>query len=328
MAPSSDTSLLFRETFEDHPITFVTFRGQPVVVARELGAALGYADPALLTRKIRSDWSDDFTAGEDYRMLDGADLLAFKAEWPDMSDSDTSASLAQTRRSLLILTESGLWMVAQKTEKSLGVKLRRFLADHVLPKLARGEAIGAKPGATVEPKPVTSNAAVAELRRVGDRLWRAKMHAEATDCYLRAGEIGLGRPFAKVAPAPAPVSVSAQLALPLTAPALAPTPAPVPPAAPESPRASWPKWRRPAPPDDGQDWSGFVDAWLARYGTDKIVPATGLLKLGHLTIESDIPLGLASRLGRLLRPRIDTVINGYRIMHRNSTIKGYALRKV
>jgi prophage antirepressor-like protein len=127
------------ETFEGKALTFVTFRGEPVVVARELANALGYADPSRLGDLIRREWSGDFQEGEDFRLLEGEELAEFKRLTP----SGGVSSVDSRAPSLLILTESGLYLVALRTEKALGVKLRRFLATVVLPKLARGEGVPA-----------------------------------------------------------------------------------------------------------------------------------------------------------------------------------------
>lgn len=308
MHPSSDTALLLRETFENHPITFVTFRGEPVVVARELGAALGYADPSKIGEKIRGDWSGDFIEGTDYRLLDGADLAAFKAEWPDTPESGAS-TLDRTRRALLVLTESGWWMVAQKTEKALGVKLRRFLVE-VLKKIARGEGV---PAVTAEPAadPVIVRAHV--VLAFGDRLLSVGDKSGAKKVW-RAGASELGVDFGRAKRIEA--APTAQLELPLVPPLPAPAPA--------SPR---PKWLRDAPPDDGNNWPGLVRAWLSKYGFGAIVTSADLLQLGIVVPDSPNDAGRASRLGRALHKRIDTVIAGCRITHRNSTVRGYALQK-
>jgi prophage antirepressor-like protein len=206
------SALVLSEVFEGHPLTFVSFKGEPVVVARELAAALGYVDPSKIGEKIRGDWSADFREGEDFRLLDGDDLSAFKAAWPDTPVAGAS-TLTHTRRSLLILTESGLWMVAQKTEKELGVKLRRFLAEKVLPKLARGEGI---PSAAPMPEPTPDP--LLTLREV--RLYAAAMHKAGRSrdeiaAFMRTQEQRVGLVFAA---APTPEPPTAQLPLPPAAP--------------------------------------------------------------------------------------------------------------
>ena len=131
------SSLVLSEVFEGHPLTFVMLDGAPVLAARELGAAMGYADPLKLGEKIRGAWAEEFIEGEDYRTIRGPDLGRFRELSPGSGDS----SIDPRTPSILVLTESGVWTAAQKTGQRVGVNLRRFLTRHVLPKLARGEAI-------------------------------------------------------------------------------------------------------------------------------------------------------------------------------------------
>jgi prophage antirepressor-like protein len=213
----STAALILQETFEDHPLTFVRFNGEPVVVARELATALGYAEPSRLGALIRDEWAAEFTEGTDFRLLDGASLSAFKAQWPDTPEHGVS-TLDRTRRALLVLTESGLWMVAQKTEKALGVKLRRFLATKVLPRLARGEGIPAAAPAPVidlaaerarradrrldlaERKVRLQEGAVV-ARLVDDLHGRGKIGDDVRDAYsVTAAEISAGRPLTGLLP--------------------------------------------------------------------------------------------------------------------------------
>lgn len=173
------SNLILSEAFNQHPIAFVRFRGEPVVVARQLAVALGYSDPGRITDMIRSEWAADFTEGEDFHLVEGPDLAAFKAAAVDTTyDGPTAgdgfgSTLHHTRRSLMVLTESGLYLVAIRTEKALGVRLRRWLARDVLPKLARGETVG---GPAVDPAHALREAASTRTRcgaRAGARpRWR------------------------------------------------------------------------------------------------------------------------------------------------------------
>lgn len=131
---------------------------------------------------------------------------------------------------------------------------------------------------------------------------------------LRAAAVEVGVDFGR--PKRIEAAPTAQLELPLV-PAAAPTPAPTP----------RPKWLRDAPPDDGNNWPGLVRAWLSKYGLGTIVTSADLLQLGIVVPDSPNDAGRASRLGRALHKRIDTVIAGCRIMHRNSTVRGYSLQK-
>ena len=120
----------------DAVVTPITFNGGVYFVAKDIGAALGYAnDGSKLTKKITSDWAGEFIEGTDYAMLRGKNLREFNALRFEGTESVPSNS-----RSLLVLTESGVNMACMKTNKPIGVALRRWLADVVLPALRRGDA--------------------------------------------------------------------------------------------------------------------------------------------------------------------------------------------
>ncbi|XXT18800.1 hypothetical protein WME94_52095 [Sorangium sp. So ce429] len=118
--------------FEGQQLTFYRFRDKVCVVGQELGAALGYADGSLGAR-IAGEWKNEFIKEKDYGILEGEDLRVLKR----LATSD----VASRSKRLLVLFEPGVNLVSLKTEKELGVKLRRLLADEVLPKLLRGEPI-------------------------------------------------------------------------------------------------------------------------------------------------------------------------------------------
>jgi prophage antirepressor-like protein len=175
--------------FDDHPVTFTLFRGEPVVPAREIGAAMGYAGRGLQDL-IGGPWSGDFEEGKDYHLLTGEALAEFKAV---SRDSSGFAGRVDRSPSLLLLTETGLYAVALKTDKALGVRLRRFLAREVLPKLARGEAVGSAPKLKHEER-----AEAREYRILADRLRRtdpARAHAlYAKACAVLGVEAPVGDP--------------------------------------------------------------------------------------------------------------------------------------
>jgi prophage antirepressor-like protein len=123
-------------TFEGHTIPVYIFRGRPVVVAGDLGRALGYADKGLA--QSISTWPE-FQRPGDFDVLEGADLRAFKAQMRLVAGAATKVP----RRSLLVLTETGMDLACQKAQTEAGARLRRYLADHVLPKLRRGESVTA-----------------------------------------------------------------------------------------------------------------------------------------------------------------------------------------
>ena len=115
--------------FDGHPLTTYDHLGRPAWIARDIGVALGYArDGKRLVTLITSEWDDEFIEGHDYVLLAGEDLAQLRA------DDD---SLDAVRRSLLVLLEPGVHLVLTKTSKPAGRRLRRFLVDHVLPRLVR-----------------------------------------------------------------------------------------------------------------------------------------------------------------------------------------------
>lgn len=116
--------------FEGTGLTAYTHRGRPCWLAQDIGKALGYASG---WRKALDNWGDELVDGVDIATLRGADLREFKA----LSGVSVNSALTTTPN-LTILFESGVYVVSLKTEKPLGKKLRRFLADKVMPALRRG----------------------------------------------------------------------------------------------------------------------------------------------------------------------------------------------
>ncbi len=120
--------------FEGKPLTTLTCKGRPSWVARQVGAALGYANAGKrLANKIAGDWADEFIEGHDYLVLRGEDLAAFK----ELAKDSPVAVSSRVNRGLLILFETGLHLVLAKTSKPVGKRLRRFLVDEVMPQLLR-----------------------------------------------------------------------------------------------------------------------------------------------------------------------------------------------
>lgn len=141
-------SAIIQATFEGAAITTLVFRDRPAIIATEVGRALGYASNGkkLITRM--GEWGDELVKGTDYDVLEGADLADFKAL---LGDDPKNGSSFSSR--LTILYESGLHLVCLKTEKPLGKRLRRWLADEVLPQLVRAgrvESITPTPSVTEE----------------------------------------------------------------------------------------------------------------------------------------------------------------------------------
>lgn len=120
--------------FEGQPLVTLTWNGRPCWVARQIAARIGYGhDGKRLPNKILGDWSREFIAGHDYALLQGAELHAFHAAVA----AEGLPTKGLGRGSLLVLFESGLHLVLTKTNLEIGERLRRFLADRVLPQLVR-----------------------------------------------------------------------------------------------------------------------------------------------------------------------------------------------
>ncbi len=120
-------------SFEGQPLTTVTWNGQPAWVAREIGRRLGYVQRGKrLVTRITHEWSSEFIAGTDFVILAGADLAEIKAVL-----GPSARGVPPRASSLMLLLEPGLHLVLTKTDKPLGQRLRRFLADDVLPQIVR-----------------------------------------------------------------------------------------------------------------------------------------------------------------------------------------------
>jgi prophage antirepressor-like protein/DNA-binding NarL/FixJ family response regulator len=188
------------QEFEGARITVLEFKGQPVWLPGEVATALGYSEPRLLRTQIRRLWADEFIAGHDYVIVDGDDLAqlasALQAAEIDRagnarSNDDAASGRGGHRRSLLLLTESGLNLVCMKTDKAAGRRLRRWLADEVLPQLRRTGAYALPDTAPAPPEPSLEDRRfrVQTIERIANRLlrqrlitpaeWRARMDLAA-----------------------------------------------------------------------------------------------------------------------------------------------------
>ena len=120
----------------EHRIPLYVFRGVGIIIVGDLDAPLEY-QPGNIAEMLRRDWKDEVVEGEHYRVLKGAELREFKA-----SMYATRATRVASKAShITILTEAGIDRVLLLTKKPAGVRLRAFVADEVLPKLRRGEAV-------------------------------------------------------------------------------------------------------------------------------------------------------------------------------------------
>jgi prophage antirepressor-like protein len=122
--------------FEGCEITTLTYRGKPAWIARQIGEAIGYSQGGKrLATKINGEWADEFIEGHDYVLLTGKELADFKAVF-ELGTSPVPSHAPQ----ILLMFETGINMVLAKTSKPVGKRLRRFLAEEVLPQVARDGA--------------------------------------------------------------------------------------------------------------------------------------------------------------------------------------------
>lgn len=127
-------------------------------VAGELGRALGYADKGLVNSL--AGWSE-VKRPTDFDVIDGEDLRVFKGMMRLVSGAGTSRAA-----SITVLFETGMDLACQKAQTPAGERLRRYLAEEVLPKLRRGEA--PMPVAAPVAPPVGPSAIEAKLDRLLD----------------------------------------------------------------------------------------------------------------------------------------------------------------
>lgn len=134
--------------FEGRGLTAVTMAGRPMVIAKELGAVLEYGDDGRgLVDLLGGEWAREFSADAHVRKVEGQDLADLK----QLIGSDPISPIGARARSLILLTEAGVNLVLLKTEKPEGIRLRAYLAETIMPALARGEGIPAR-GESESPK--------------------------------------------------------------------------------------------------------------------------------------------------------------------------------
>jgi len=120
--------------FESNQITQIIFKGQPVLIAKEVGRALGYADDGnSLNKRIINEWSDEFEDGIETIKFEGLQLYELKR----LFQPSTNYVLGSNASHLLLLTEKGVNKVLMKTNKPEGKRLRKWLAREVLPSLRK-----------------------------------------------------------------------------------------------------------------------------------------------------------------------------------------------
>ena len=123
-----------RIEFDQHLLTFMQCRSRPCVPARQVGAAIGMSHKGKrLPTMITHEWADEFVEGVDYDRLRGEELAMVRG----VLERGTQDVPLPGRGSLMVLYESGLHLVLVKSKTDAGRRLRRLLAEEVLPQIAR-----------------------------------------------------------------------------------------------------------------------------------------------------------------------------------------------
>ena len=139
---SEDARLLMTLTFEETELHAVSVNGRPAWSAREVGRVLGYSSGGgRLVKTIMEDWDDELIPRHDFAIIEGASVRHYLSAMGQEPEPG-----APPINKLMVLFEPGVHLVCQRTNKPVGKNLRRFLADQVLPVLARstsgGEGVG------------------------------------------------------------------------------------------------------------------------------------------------------------------------------------------
>lgn len=119
--------------FENINLTTIIYKDRPAWIAKEVGERLGYgSDGRELSKMILDEWSNEFVDAVDYTLIRGQELKDLKAVLPS-AGYYPPGEIAK----LLLIFDTGLYLVLFKTRKPIGVRLRRFLATEVLPQIAK-----------------------------------------------------------------------------------------------------------------------------------------------------------------------------------------------
>lgn len=118
-------------------IHVLTHKGREVWIAQEIGAALGYEDPKYFTNKINSEWAERFRAEKDAFKVEGEELADLKRLVGDSPTSGSDPIIHPRTPSLLLLTESGVFLACALAKTEAGDRFRWWLADEVLPSIRR-----------------------------------------------------------------------------------------------------------------------------------------------------------------------------------------------
>jgi len=139
--------MLIAESFDGQELPVFEVDGKPNWIAKQVGAALGYAgDGRELPQSITQKWSDEFVEGDDFILLRGKELRDFK----ELCSLGGGSPLSPNTPHLMLLTEEGVYNCAILSRKPAGRRLRKWLKTEVLPQIARSGKYLAKPSADID----------------------------------------------------------------------------------------------------------------------------------------------------------------------------------
>jgi prophage antirepressor-like protein len=158
-------------------ITPIMMGGKPIFLPQEIEQQLGYTDLADSVRK-----SDSFQSGTDYEVLDGAELEQLKEI---LRRNVTPLQISPMARSLIVLTESGFYALAFRSNKPECKDLRIWVTDEVLPSIRKTGYYGVPN--VVPPMPIGVSAVYDDMLALVETInRRAKLQLDDNMVMLKA----------------------------------------------------------------------------------------------------------------------------------------------
>lgn len=126
---NAQTRVVGQHHFDGVDVVTIELDGRMAIPAGHVSTALEYSAVDHVAKKISSDWSEELDEGTDYAVLRGETLAMVKEVTPDL--------VHKRAPSLMVLFESGIHLVALLSRQPKARKLRRWLAEEVLPSIRR-----------------------------------------------------------------------------------------------------------------------------------------------------------------------------------------------
>lgn len=120
--------------FENHPVRmWQDYKGELVIVAKDVAEALGYADSSLETigrlfQNVPAEWK-------------GRKRIPVPEEWKGLKPIKT---LRRGQQCVLTLTEQGLYFFLGRSDKPAALPFQKWLAGEVLPSIRKTGGYQAK----------------------------------------------------------------------------------------------------------------------------------------------------------------------------------------